>query len=367
MKVACTYTGRSMSQPVLLNRLNEEVGIELHLFNDHPDKVDLVDFDYEHYSLDVPDVEIGERTALWITQYKLRKRWRNYLKEQLNDSFDLVIGMNNIATAAVDAANMSDIPSLFFIRNLEISGQELYSSDRGHLVNFKTADFGAKIQYPFFVKNFNEYRRGMTESTRVIANSEYVSQRLKDDFDVDSTVVYPPIPLDDYRVDAHNGKYIGMVNPRNRDKGGDIFLDLVKSMPSEDFLSAGLFRDSDLKRRADRLENLTHMGWCNDMRSFYTRTKVVVVPSRWNEAFGRAAAEPMISGIPCVVSDRGGLPEVVGTTGEIVSEIESVEAWQDAIERALDNHDPEAQIQRAEQFSGERQGRKLVKVIEKVV
>jgi hypothetical protein len=55
-----------MSQPVLLNRLNEEVGIELHLLKNHPEEIDLVDFDYEHYSLDVPNVKIRGHTALWI-------------------------------------------------------------------------------------------------------------------------------------------------------------------------------------------------------------------------------------------------------------------------------------------------------------
>lgn len=274
--------------------------------------------------------------------------------------------MNNVATAAVDAANVYDIRSLFFIRNLAVSRQEQYSPDRGYLANFKTDDFGAKVQYPFFVKNFTEYQRGMAESSRVIANSEYVSKRLQEDFGINPSVIYPPVPSNDYRVEERDGEYIAMVNPRNRDKGGDIFLDIVESMPSEEFLSAGLYRDSDLKQRANRLTNLTHMGWCDDMRSFYKQANIVIVPSRGNEAFGRAAAEPMISGIPCVVSDRGGLPEVVSTTGEIVSDIESVGAWQKAIERALDNHDSEAQMQRAEQFSAKRQGEELVQVIEAV-
>ncbi|WP_158307748.1 glycosyltransferase family protein [Haloquadratum walsbyi] len=190
-----------MSQPVLLNRLNEEVGIELHLLKNHPEEIDLIDFDYEHYSLDVPNVKIRGHTALWITQHKLRKRWWEYLKQHLSSDFDLVIGMNNVATAAVDAANVYDIPSLFFIRNLAVSGQEQYSPDQGYLANFKTGDFGAKVQYPFFVKNFTEYQRGMAESSRVIANSEYVLKRLQEDFGVNPSVIYPPVPSDDYRVE----------------------------------------------------------------------------------------------------------------------------------------------------------------------
>lgn len=109
--------------------------------------------------------------------------------------------MNNVATAAVDAANVYDIRSLFFIRNLAVSRQEQYSPDRGYLANFKTDDFGAKVQYPFFVKNFTEYQRGMAESSRVIANSEYVSKRLQEDFGINPSVIYPPVPSNDYRVE----------------------------------------------------------------------------------------------------------------------------------------------------------------------
>ena len=367
MKVAAAYTGRSMSQPVLLNRLNDEIDIELHLFKDHPEDVDILDFDYEHYSLEVDNVKIRGQTALWITQDRVRKKWTEFMSKNVTDDFDLVIGMNNLATPAVDVANEYDIPSLFFIRNLEVTGQEIYQRDRGHIENFLAANFGAKIQYPFFVKNFREYKRGMEETDKVIANSKYVSDRLNNDFGVDSEVVYPPINFDEYRVDNDEDGYIAAVNPRNREKGADIFFDIVRSMPSEEFLSAGSYRDSSLRKQAESLDNLTHMGYCEDMREFYSQVKLVVVPSRWNEAFGRAAAEAMINGIPLVVSDRGGLPEIVGDAGEIVSDIESPDAWVEAIHRALNNHDPDAQKKRAERFSAENQGNELVSIIESIM
>jgi Glycosyl transferases group 1 len=45
---------------------------------------------------------------------------------------------------------------------------------------------------------------------------------------------------------------------------------------------------------------------------FLALTRVLLVPSVWEEPFGRVAAEAMINGIPAVVSDRGSLPHVVG-------------------------------------------------------
>jgi glycosyltransferase involved in cell wall biosynthesis len=41
-------------------------------------------------------------------------------------------------------------------------------------------------------------------------------------------------------------------------------------------------------------------------------TRVLLVPSVWDEPFGRVAAEAMINGIPPLVSTRGALPHVVG-------------------------------------------------------
>ena len=45
---------------------------------------------------------------------------------------------------------------------------------------------------------------------------------------------------------------------------------------------------------------------------YFALTRVLLVPSVWEEPFGRVAAEAMINGIPPIVSNRGSLPQVVG-------------------------------------------------------
>jgi glycosyltransferase involved in cell wall biosynthesis len=45
---------------------------------------------------------------------------------------------------------------------------------------------------------------------------------------------------------------------------------------------------------------------------YFALTRVLLVPSVWDEPFGRVAAEAMINAIPPIVSDRGSLPDVVG-------------------------------------------------------
>jgi glycosyltransferase involved in cell wall biosynthesis len=45
---------------------------------------------------------------------------------------------------------------------------------------------------------------------------------------------------------------------------------------------------------------------------YFALTRVLLVPSVWEEPFGRVAAEAMINGVPAVVSDRGALANVIG-------------------------------------------------------
>ena len=45
---------------------------------------------------------------------------------------------------------------------------------------------------------------------------------------------------------------------------------------------------------------------------YFALTRLLVVPSVWEEPFGRVAAEAMINAIPPLVSNRGSLPQVVG-------------------------------------------------------
>jgi hypothetical protein len=83
---------------------------------------------------------------------------------------------------------------------------------------------------------------------------------------------------------------------------------------------------------------------------YFALTRLLLVPSVWEEPFGRVAAEAMVNGIPPLVSDRGSLPQVIGgdfneggggrvlpipqwmtaTTTKLPTEQE-VEPWYDAI------------------------------------
>src|SRR3546814_9608260 len=75
-----------------------------------------------------------------------------------------------------------------------------------------------------------------------------------------------------------------------------------------------------------RLQQRTH-----DMREVYRRTHTLLVPSQWEEAWGRVATEAQFSGIPVLASDSGGLPEAVGPGGSVLPHDAPAAVWAAAL------------------------------------
>lgn len=372
MKIAVAYdkfaTARSggarVSLLTLLESLAQHQSIMIEAYqtppaDDHPETT-------YPYNVHVKNL-IEMPNLTWTNQVVKRSQWRRYLSDEIGSEHDLLITQNELGPASISVANSKGIPSMLFIHSIALSGYEKYSPNRGAIVNFLKSDLGGKVQYPFVKKNFNQYRLAARSATHTIANSEFTSNRITELFDCESQIIYPSIELQNYLIDYNPGGYITMANPRAEYKGTDIFLDVAEKMKEEQFLLVGPVYTAQIERRAKNLENVTHWDWCDDMKDAYRESKAVVVPSRVEEAFGRIAAEAMVSGIPCVVSDRGGLPEVVGETGEVVSQINSIDHWIEAIRSALANHDPGAQQQIVQKFSADRQCEKFQRITEKLV
>jgi glycosyltransferase involved in cell wall biosynthesis len=99
-----------------------------------------------------------------------------------------------------------------------------------------------------------------------------------------------------------------------------------------------------------RMKNLTVMSSVPDPRTFYAVTKLLSMPSLWNESFGLVAAEAMLNGIPVLASNRGALPETIGDAGFLfdivacytpetrtVPTAQEVEPWVETIIRLWDD------------------------------
>jgi glycosyltransferase involved in cell wall biosynthesis len=79
--------------------------------------------------------------------------------------------------------------------------------------------------------------------------------------------------------------------------------------------------------------HVEYVGYVGDERreELFAGARALVLPSL-DEGFGLTALEAMSAGVPVLVSNRGSLPEVVGTGGMLL-EPGDVDAWASAIDR----------------------------------
>ncbi len=99
--------------------------------------------------------------------------------------------------------------------------------------------------------------------------------------------------------------------------------------------------------------------------ALYSASEVFALPSLY-EGFGMPVIEAMACGTPCVVSDRGSLPEVAGNVALIVDPLD-VSAIATGIASMLNSQERskrvEAGIARATSFSWKRAGEDTIRVI----
>lgn len=79
--------------------------------------------------------------------------------------------------------------------------------------------------------------------------------------------------------------------------------------------------------------NITFQRAVSDMKKVYSRAKILLAPSKWEEAYGRVASEVQMSGIPVIASNRGGLPEAVGSGGILLDPEGDINDWINAVRK----------------------------------
>ncbi|HYP02659.1 MAG TPA: glycosyltransferase, partial [Pyrinomonadaceae bacterium] len=192
----------------------------------------------------------------------------------------------------------------------------------------------------------------------VVSISNYVARYIKQWGGLDSTVIYwpaygsPPFP----DLSQFDGGFVTMVNPCAI-KGISIFAALARALPEVEFavvLTWGAVEED--RRTLERLPNVRLLEPSRDIENILAQTRVLLMPSLWEESFGLTAVEAMLRGIPVLASDIGGLPEAkLGTDfllpvrpierfGERLNENmlplpvvpeQNIQAWNDALRLLL--------------------------------
>ena len=106
----------------------------------------------------------------------------------------------------------------------------------------------------------------------------------------------------------------------------------------------------EVENAANQLEGLEWLGELphSEVVDLMGRASVVLVPSLWEEPFGRTVIEAFARGTPVVASDQGALPELVrhGVNGLIVPSVDA-EALSGAVKRLVSGDCDLAAMRRA--------------------
>lgn len=181
----------------------------------------------------------------------------------------------------------------------------------------------------------------------IVSNSRYLQQVLRAGAAISSHVVAPFIAVEANGISPNSASF-----DRIRDaitfvgldpwKGAALAIRIAQALPDRQFLFLdGPRASAELKAEARLLPNVTCVGWTDDMQSVFAKTRILLMPSVWEEPFGRLPVEAGAYGIPTLASARGGLPESVGDGGALIHAPDDISEWTRHIV-ALDDTDPYA-------------------------
>jgi glycosyltransferase involved in cell wall biosynthesis len=234
----------------------------------------------------------------------------------------------------------------------------------------------------------SQWRRALRTALRtgavVTAVSRAVAQGLKElEPSCSVRVVYNGIDLSRFRPCYAAGARasdmqvrIGFCGRLHRGKGADT---IVRAAQLMDTPSAGFAIAGDGPQRAELeaevaklgLQDRFHfLGYVHDVPSFLHSLDAFVFPSA-SEGFGYALVEALACGLPCIASNVGGIPEILGEDGGIMVPPDDPQALADAMLRMMDpevrRHYSALAPEIAKRFSIEECARKYAEIYEELL
>ncbi|MBV7540376.1 glycosyltransferase [Acidovorax sp. sic0104] len=182
-----------------------------------------------------------------------------------------------------------------------------------------------------------------------LANSHFTAQRWRALAGLQCAVIPPVVQADSYLAGASGDKVL-FVNPVPI-KGVELMFALAAHCPDIPFLVVESWNIEPVwrdwcRRRAQSLGNIEWLEPVDDMRPVYARSRLLLMPSVWEESFGRTSVEAQLNGMPVLASDRGALPEIVGRAGTVLDPHAPVERWADALRSLLAAHEDVSAVAR---------------------
>ncbi len=269
----------------------------------------------------IPEIIKRRYTPFHLRQYLTENYYRNTVTDHfLELKSDLMI-LQEPATLR-KMASAFDAKVVVFIRSLDWYGIEDKNYFGLYMVN-------RTYNYPFFRMRHVKNRKFLKAADMLIANSDYTKRRIRNILELESSVLYPfietkgEVPLNNH----FSADYITFIN-MTKLKGSEIAFRIAETMGNRKFLFLkGRSPEEKQVKKTKFLHNVDSLDWTNDMEKVFSRTKLLLMPSIWEEPFGRIAIEAQIRGIPVIGSAHGGLSESIGPGGSMINDNTNIDSW----------------------------------------
>ena len=163
-------------------------------------------------------------------------------------------------------------------------------------------------------KTIKERLNIISNVEKIIFVSEWTQKRffinLDDKLRTKTEIVYPSI--NPKKKITRKKNYITFVGKLNESKGYDIFsksiIKILDEFPEWRAFSLG---DEDRRKIFIKHPNHFELGFIKHSKvlNLLNKSSISVVPSKWEEPFGRTALEATSRGCATIISNKGGLPE----------------------------------------------------------
>jgi glycosyltransferase involved in cell wall biosynthesis len=218
------------------------------------------------------------------------------------------------------------IPVAFIMRSLVQSKFFIITRDFNECI-FRGYKFGkGKLKdYLRDVLWYNVWKRAYSNADCVIVNSRFLASEIKKNYSVKEVrVFYPQVDVIENTSNASKEARRETLNPRigfmsgPEYKGIKLVENLAAKMSNFEF---HVFNSG----RCEKVGNMHYYGY-STLKEIFGTIDLLLVPSAWNEPYGRVAAEAIVNNIPVLCSDRGGLPEAANSKFFLVSSLD-VDEW----------------------------------------
>jgi len=143
-----------------------------------------------------------------------------------------------------------------------------------------------------------------------IANSEFVSERIKRTYNRSSTIIYPPVDIDRFACRVEKDDFYLTASRLVPYKKTKLIVESFNEMPAKKLVVIGAGEEYDEIKKIAKL-NISVLGYQNDdvLISKMQRAKAFVYAAV--EDFGIVPIEAMACGTPVIALDDGGTHETV--------------------------------------------------------